>query len=70
MSGLTTQQIAVRQRRPVSYVEEILADEQDRGHVELVGGRWEATERLVERYAGAFGYLGGPRVRDTKRGRS
>jgi hypothetical protein len=67
MSGLTVEQIAARQWKPARYVEEVLRDEAKRGHVELVGGRWEATHRLVEMYGNAFGYLSGPMLKTTRR---
>jgi hypothetical protein len=70
MSGLTTEQIAARQWKPAWYVEEVLRDEAKRGHVEEIDGHWRATPTLVETYAGAFSFLGGPRVRNTERGRS
>jgi hypothetical protein len=66
MTGLTVEELAARQWRPVWYVAEILADERERGHVELVGGRWEATPGLVERYAGAFGCLTAPMLKPTR----
>ena len=59
-SGLTVEQIAERQWKPTWWIEAVLHDEERRGHVELVGDRWQASQELVAAYGSAFSYLGHP----------
>jgi hypothetical protein len=63
--GLTTEQIVARNPLP-RFVPVVLADEQRRGRVELVGGRWRLTEAFIETYWAAFGCLTGPRPTTSK----
>jgi hypothetical protein len=57
--GLTTEQLAAW-RRPAWFVRDLLRDEQRRGHVRQINGRWCATESLLETYWAAFGCIVGP----------
>ena len=66
-TGLTTEQIAERQWKPTWWIEAVLHDEARRGHVELVGDRWQATPRLIRDFGGALAYVTGPPPKTTNR---
>jgi hypothetical protein len=54
--ALTTEQIAARQGKPAWFVQDVLRDEQRRGHVEQTpDGRWRVSAKFVERFGRAFG---------------
>jgi hypothetical protein len=58
MGGLSLERLASSTRTPVALLEVLLREEERRGHAVRVGGRWEATPRLVREFGAAFGEMG------------